>query len=144
MNPTAPTPSQQPQVIPRKILLVEDDIFIADIYNRTLIKAGFLVQVSSDGLQGLQLLNTQHYDCLLLDLMIPGINGLELLKQWKNHNPQSTMPVVILTNFGVDSYMKQAYDLGAKRYFIKASTTPEKIVTEINQLLAETPNTQPI
>ncbi len=129
--------TNQPQITSRKILLVEDDFFIADIYNRTLSKAGFSVQLSADGLEGLQFLNTQFYDCLLLDLMIPGLNGLELLKQWKFHNPQSLMPVIVLTNFGVDSYIKQAYDLGAKRYFIKTSITAEQIVKEINQLLQE-------
>lgn len=129
--------------MPKKILLIEDDVFIADIYNRTLTKSGFLVQVAADGLQGLHLLNSQPYDCLLLDLMIPGINGLELLKEWRTQNPTSTVPVIVLTNFGVDSYMKQAYDLGAKRYFIKASTTPEQIVAEINKLTSAPANPTP-
>src|SRR3989344_7371918 len=120
----------------KKILVVEDEAFIADLYSRQLTLAGFSVKVASDGLTGLKTLEADQYDLLLLDIMLPGLNGLELLKQWRAKSPQSSMPVLLLTNLGQDAVIKEGFELGAQGYLIKASYTPTQIVNEVQNALA--------
>lgn len=119
----------------KKIILVEDEAFIADLYARQLNLAGFQTKVANDGLTGLKLLETESFDLLLLDIMLPGINGLELLKQWRTKFPQSQMPVLLLTNLGQDAVIKEGFELGANGYLIKASYTPDQVVNEVKNAL---------
>lgn len=127
-----------------KILLVEDEKFIADLYSSQLQKAGFEIKVANDGLTGLQMLSTEQFDLLLLDIMLPGMNGLELLRDFKSKNPNSKMVVLLLTNLGQDAVIKEGFDLGAQGYLIKASYTPDQVVQEVKNALsgksAGTPN----
>lgn len=119
----------------KKILVVEDEAFIADLYSRQLTLAGYSVKVASDGLTGLKTLEADQYDLLLLDIMLPGLNGLELLKQWRAKSPQSSMPVLLLTNLGQDAVIKEGFELGAQGYLIKASYTPDQVVNEVRNAL---------
>jgi two-component system, OmpR family, alkaline phosphatase synthesis response regulator PhoP len=119
----------------KKILLVEDETFIADLYKHQLEKSGFAVMVANDGLQGLQTLQTQTFDLLLLDIMLPGMNGLELLRDWKSKNPNNPMIVLLLTNLGQDAIIKEGFSLGAQGYLIKASYTPDQVVNEVRNAL---------
>lgn len=120
----------------KKILLVEDETFIADLYSRQLTKAGFDVKTASDGTSGLKTLESSDFDLLLLDIMLPGMNGLELLKQWRTKQPKSNMPVLLLTNLGQDEVIKEGFALGAQGYLIKAGYTPEQVVNEVQNVLA--------
>lgn len=126
-------PQQQQQ---KKILLVEDETFIADLYAYELQKSGFSVKVANDGVTGLKILESEPFDLLLLDIMLPGMNGLELLREWKGKNQTSNMIVLLLTNLGQDAVIKEGFTLGAQGYLIKASYTPEQIVQEIKNALA--------
>lgn len=131
---------------PKKILLVEDEQFIADLYAHVLSKSGFEIKHASDGNTGLDMLEAETFDVLLLDIMLPGINGLELLKQWKLKHPDSPMIVLMLTNLGQDSVIKEGFELGANGYLIKSTLTPEQIVQEVNNALqnkASQPNPNP-
>lgn len=123
-----------------KILLVEDETFIADLYAHQLTKNGYEVKVANDGPTGLNLLQTEQFDLLLLDIMLPGMNGLEILKQFKAKNPQSQMPILLLTNLGQDAVIKEGFTLGATGYLIKASYTPDQIVSEIKNVLEKKDN----
>lgn len=120
----------------KKILIVEDEAFIADLYARQLKLAGFEVNITNDGLSGLKALESKNFDLLLLDIMLPGLNGLELLKQWRAKSPQSSMPVLLLTNLGQDAVIKEGFDLGAQGYLIKASYTPDQVVNEVKNALS--------
>ena len=71
--------------------------------------------------------------------MMPGMNGLEVLRQWKLKNPQSTMIVLLLTNLGQDSVIKEGFELGAQGYLIKSSMTPEQVVVEVQNALKAAP-----
>lgn len=120
----------------KKVLLIEDETFIADLYARQLTKAGFEVKTAHDGAVGLKLLEGESFDLLLLDIMLPGMNGLELLKQWRTKHANSSMPVLLLTNLGQDEVIKEGFALGAQGYLIKAGYTPEQVVNEVNNALA--------
>lgn len=119
----------------KKILLVEDEDFIRDLYVRQLSKAGFVVKSAVDGQSGLDTLKTEQFDLLLLDIMLPGMNGLQLLREFKSHNPQSTMITILLTNLGQEAVIKEGFELGAQAYLIKASYTPDQVVQEVKNAL---------
>lgn len=120
---------------PKKILLVEDEQFVADLYVHVLTKNGFAVKHAPDGDTGLKMLEGESFDLLLLDIMLPGINGLELLKTWKLKNPSSKMLVLLLTNLGQDAVIKEGFELGASGYLIKSTLTPEQVVQEVKNAL---------
>lgn len=119
----------------KKILLVEDEDFIRDLYQRQLIKAGFSVKSAPDGQSGLQLLKSENFDLLLLDIMLPGINGLQILREFKTQNPASAMITILLTNLGQEAVIKEGFELGAQAYLIKASYTPDQVVNEVKNAL---------
>ncbi len=131
----------------KKILLVEDEDFIRELYVRQLTKEGFEIKSAADGQTGLNLLKTEVFDLLLLDIMLPGINGLQLLREFKTLNPNSKMITILLTNLGQEAVIKEGFELGAQAYLIKASYTPDQVVTEVkNALFGDKPATpnQPI
>ena len=134
---------------PKKILIIEDEVFIADLYSRQLIKAGYSVITINDGLKGLATLNSEKFDLLLLDIMLPGMNGLEILRGWKLKNPNDPMITLLLTNLGQDTVIKQGFDLGAQGYLIKAAYTPDQVIAEVQKAfeqkstnVSETPQPQ--
>ncbi len=124
MNPTA-----------KKILLVEDEDFIRELYARQLAKAGFLIKTAVDGQSGLEVLKNETFDLLLLDIMLPGMNGLQLLREFKTKNPSSSMITILLTNLGQEAVIKEGFELGAQAYLIKASYTPDQVVNEVRNAL---------
>ncbi len=119
----------------KKILLVEDEDFIRELYTRQLAKAGFLVKSAIDGQAGLEMLKNEVFDLLLLDIMLPGINGLQLLREFKTQNPTSPMITILLTNLGQESVIKEGFELGAQAYLIKASYTPDQVINEVKNAL---------
>lgn len=120
---------------PKKILLVEDEDFIRELYTRQLTKAGFSVKNAVDGQSGLNTLKSEQFDLLLLDIMLPGMNGLQLLREFKTQNPNSPMITILLTNLGQEAVIKEGFELGAQAYLIKASYTPDQVVNEVKNAL---------
>ncbi len=131
----------------KKILLVEDEDFIRELYVRQLTKAGFTVKSTVDGQSGLDTLKSEQFDLLLLDIMLPGMNGLQLLREFKTNFPNSQMITILLTNLGQEAVIKEGFELGAQAYLIKASYTPDQVVTEVKNALfggQPTPSPTPI
>ena len=119
----------------KKILLVEDEDFIRELYVRQLTKEGFVVKSAFDGQSGLNSLKSEQFDLLLLDIMLPGMNGLQLLREFKTQNPNSPMITILLTNLGQEAVIKEGFELGAQAYLIKASYTPDQVVGEVKNAL---------
>lgn len=141
MNPTQPI--QQQPIQSKKILLVEDEDFIRELYVRQLTKEGFQIKSAADGQSGLNALKAETFDLLLLDIMLPGINGLQLLREFKSQNPNSPMITILLTNLGQEAVIKEGFELGAQAYLIKASYTPDQVVVEVKNALAGGQTTPP-
>ena len=118
-----------------KILLVEDEEMIRELYARQLTKAGFFVKAVETGEEGLKALQEDIFDLLLLDIMLPGINGLQMLREFKLKNPQNKMVTILLTNLGQESVIKEGFEMGAQAYLIKTSYTPDQIVQEVKNIL---------
>mgnify|MGYP001574341508 FL=1 len=124
----------------KKILLVEDEALIRELYTRQLTKAGFVVKPAATGEEAVQILKTENFDVILLDIMLPGINGLQVLREYKLAQPNSPTVVVLLTNLGQESIIKEGFDLGAQAYLIKTSYTPDRIVAEVQSIIAGKPS----
>lgn len=120
----------------QKILLIEDDELIRQMYTSELIKAGFEVVDFTTAEEGLQALQQNQFDLILLDIMLPGINGLEFLKQIKQNPQTKELKVVLLTNLGQETIIKQGFGLGATGYLIKAAYNPDQIVQEVKSFIA--------
>ena len=118
-----------------KILIVEDDLFIRELYERQLGLAGYQIASAADGPEGLLIINDFHPDLLLLDIMLPKMNGLDLLKTIKGKDDTKDIPVILLTNLGQDSVIKEGFNLGADGYLIKSAYTPDQIIEEVKKFL---------
>lgn len=120
-----------------KILIVEDDEFLRDFYKELLAGEGFTVDVAADGDMALTKIYQGGWSLIMLDIMLPKKDGLQVLRDLKNKAPSNNGPIVVLTNLGNDSVIKQAFDLGATGYLIKSAMNPDEVLGEIHSLLSK-------
>lgn len=121
----------------KKIILVEDDQALVEMYKEKLKLEGFRVATVMDGKKAIARIK-QGGDLILLDILMPGLNGFEVLKKIKKNPEISQIPVIVLTNIGSRSFdndKKLAISLGANEYLIKALNTPDDVVKKINSIL---------
>ncbi|HXK52514.1 response regulator [Candidatus Nomurabacteria bacterium] len=121
--------------INKTILLVEDEDDIRSVYAEVLKDDGFTVIEASDGLSAYDLAVNKFWDLMLLDIMIPKLDGIGLMKRLAREDKLDSRPVILLTNLGNDSVIAEAFDLGASGYLMKAEITPDKILQEIKAYL---------
>jgi DNA-binding response OmpR family regulator len=119
----------------KSILLIEDDPFVVDIYTKKLAEAGFSVEVAQDKEETLKKISERKPDLLLLDIVLPNIEGWDLLKEIKEDLSLRDIKVAILSNLGQKDDVERGLKLGAERYFIKAHYTPTQVVEEIKKIL---------
>ena len=120
----------------KNILLAEDDKLIADLYQRSLTKAGYFVDLAADGQEALDKLSKTYYKLVLLDIMMPQKNGVEVLQQLKGSNfPSKDSPVIVVSNLGQDDIINQCLNLGAVGYLIKSQNLPEQIVEKVKDFM---------
>jgi len=118
-----------------KVLIVEDEESLRVSYSTYLREEGFTVQEASDGQEALEKIKNFDYDIMLLDIMLPKIDGLEVLKRIKSDPHLKNKPVLLLTNLSRDSVIKESFDLGAEGYLIKNAENPETIKENILKAL---------
>ncbi len=121
--------------INKKILIIEDEEAVLDVYSKELKFSGFDVITALDSDSGYKKVLEENPDMILLDIMLPGASGLELLKQLKNNEKTKDIMVVMLTNLDASAVIDEGYKLGAEAYFIKAEFVPSQITEEIKSLL---------
>src|SRR3989338_6170918 len=117
--------------MPKKIFLVEDDPFLTDIYTTKLKEAGFDVTATGDGNGVMPKIKEEKPDLLLLDIVLPHLDGWEILKMIKETDGLKDLKVIILSNLGQKNEVEKGLKLGAVKYFIKAHYTPTEIMEEI-------------
>lgn len=118
-----------------KVLLVEDEEFIRDLFKRQLDLSGFTTDAFANGQDGLAAIGKNAYDLVLLDIMLPDINGLQILQNIRSNPTTKGVAVVLLTNLGQDAVIKQGFELGADGYLVKAAYTPDQIVQEVKNIM---------
>jgi len=119
----------------KKILLVEDDKFLSEMYTTKLTDSGFEVEVSSDGQDALTKVKEQKPDLILLDVVLPKMDGFEFLQLLKKDDSTKDILVIILTNLGQKEEVEKGLKLGANDYIIKAHFTPTEVVAKVKKLL---------
>lgn len=120
----------------KKVLLIEDELFIRDLYEHILKGAGIGVEVADDGEQGLQKAKDEGVSLILLDIMLPKLNGIQVLKILKSDEATRSIPVILLTNLGQSSVIKTAYEMGAQGYLLKVRLTPSGLVKCVEDFFA--------
>ncbi len=120
----------------KKILIIEDDQFLREFYQELLQSEGFSVDVAADGEVAKNKATQGGYDLILLDIMLPKIDGLQVLGQLKISPPrQANGPIVILTNLGQNAIIEQSFALGASGYLIKSAMNPDQVLQEVKSYL---------
>lgn len=121
-----------------KILVVEDDQFLRELYDELLRGEGYEVDIAEDGEVGLSKFLEGGYNLVLLDIMLPKIDGLEILRRAKDKKQKKENgPVVLLTNLGQDSIIKEGFSLGASGYLVKSAMNPDQVLNEIKVFLTK-------
>lgn len=119
----------------RNIVIVEDDGFLQRLYELKFVEQGFSVKAAVDGEKGLALVKEVRPLAVLLDLDIPKLGGLEVLKAIKSDEATKGIPVIILTNSSTQESVEQARSLGAADYLIKAHFLPSEVVAKVTACL---------
>lgn len=120
----------------KKILIIEDDTYTRELYEEVLKEAGFDIESAVDGEEGLIKAQAGGYSLILLDIMMPKLDGIGVLKVLKEKAPQKANgKIVLLTNLAHDPVIKEAMSLGAKSYLIKSDLNPEEFVKKVKSLL---------
>jgi CheY-like chemotaxis protein len=121
---------------PRRILLVEDDRFLRRAAETTLKQQGYSVITAADGEEALRVARSEPLDLILLDLIMPKLNGFQVLSALKKDAPTAHIPVIILSNLGQDRDVQQAMEAGATAYFVKADLSLQALVQHVAEALA--------
>lgn len=119
----------------QKILLVEDDRFLSNLLVESFQKSGLDFELAVDGEEALAKIRKKAPDLIILDLVLPGIDGYEVLKRIKADKDLAYIPVVILSNLGQKNEIKRGLDLGAEDFIVKAHFDLDEIVEKIKQVL---------
>ena len=119
------------------ILMVEDDPFLRDLMRTKLSRENYEVSVAVDGNEGLQKIRSLAPDIVLLDIILPGLDGFRVLEMIRaDHSPKiSKMPIILLSNLGQDSDISKGRQLGATDYLVKSSLTIDEIIKKIRDIL---------
>lgn len=116
----------------KKVLLIEDFPVIQKLYSQPLASHGFDVDIARDGKDALDLVAKNEYDFILLDLLLPNVNGIEFLEKYQDR-PQHTK-IIILSDFNEERTVERAKSLGVHSYFIKAENTPSQLIEKLKSI----------
>lgn len=118
-----------------KIIIVEDDKTLVEMYNLKFKEAGLELMVVTDGIGGLELIRKEKPNLVLLDIMLPKMDGFAVLTELKKDQQTKNIPVLLLTNLGQKNDMEKGKKLGADDYIVKSSLTPSQVIEKIKLYL---------
>src|SRR5687768_16246557 len=121
-----------------KIILADDDPFLIQIYSTRLTKDGHEVITCSDGQQALDTILTQKPDLVVLDIMLPKLNGLDILSSLRENKQFAKLPIIILSNLTHGQEQEDAKKRGATEFMAKINYTPSQVMTELQKYLPKT------
>lgn len=124
----------EPTTTPKKVLCIEDEHFINELYGRALTKAGYDVKIVMDGAEGLKEALSDNYDIILLDIMVPNMVGTEVLKKLRAEKPELRAKIIITTNLELGDEDRAAIEAQADGYVVKADLTPRQMAEFLGQL----------
>ena len=121
--------------MPKRILLIEDDPFLSSLLGNRLKKEGFDVLTVKGGNEVIQSMKSQNSDLVLLDIILPGKSGFEVLEEIKADPETAKVPVIITSNLGQDADVEMGKNLGAVDYIVKARITIDDLVKKVRDYL---------
>jgi len=121
----------------KKILIIEDDPFLSEMYAAKFVESGFEVDIAIDGKMGLDKIKDIQPDLALLDIVLPKMDGFEILKKIKEDKSLQGIPIVLLTNLVQKNEVEKGLSLGADEYIIKAHFTPTAVVAKVKEILSK-------
>src|SRR3954470_23322773 len=119
----------------KKILIIEDDPIVAHIYRTRIEKEGYDVEVAPDGQSGFYRIHEFRPDAVLLDLMLPKMNGVDILKKIRAQGQFSKIPIIVFTNAYVPNMIHESFSAGATQVFNKATLTPRQILDALHNAI---------
>lgn len=126
---------KQPELKKPVILVIEDDPILVKMYQEKFTSEGFDVLTATDGESGLDMALKSNIDIILLDVMLPRMSGIDLLKRLREHEKGKNTLVVVLTNLADPDEKRRALNLGVKDYMVKAMQNPGQVVSKVKQRL---------
>lgn len=127
----------------KKLLLIDDDQVLGEVMRHRLIDEGYEVLWAHDGAEGLALMRAERPSLVLLDIVMPTMNGYEFLEIMMKDPTLSGIPVVIISNSGQPVEIQRILALGAKDYLVKAQFSPEEVIVKVNAILGGTSDFAP-
>ncbi len=121
--------------IPKSILLIEDDPFLIDIYSQKFKRSRFEIRAAETADQAFQMVKEKIPDLILLDIVLPQVDGWSILKKIKADKSLSEVKIIVFSNLGQKEEVEKGLSLGAVKYLIKAQYTPLEVVKEIEKIL---------
>jgi len=118
-----------------KVLIIEDEQMLSAMYKVKFENEGYEIVVANDGAEGLEIAKNNKFDMILLDIIMPKIDGFAVLKKLRERDITKDTPVILLTNLGQDEDVSRGKELGAVGYLIKANNTPAEVVEKVQEHL---------
>jgi two-component system phosphate regulon response regulator PhoB/two-component system alkaline phosphatase synthesis response regulator PhoP len=120
---------------PKKVMIVEDDEFLRSLNAKRLETEGFNVVVAVDGQNAIDLIPKEMPHLIFLDLLLPRVDGFEVLKKIKADSKTKDIPVIVFSNLGQKEDIEKAHNLGAADFLVKANFTLDDVVLKIKEVL---------
>jgi two-component system, OmpR family, alkaline phosphatase synthesis response regulator PhoP len=121
----------------KRVLIVEDEVALCTLYSQVLKDVGYEVDTALEGEEGIKKVTAGNWDVLLLDIMLPKKDGLQILKEVRMKEGWKKGPIVLLTNLNSQEIIQTAFGLGADEYLIKSEITPDQVIAEVNSVLSK-------
>jgi CheY-like chemotaxis protein len=121
----------------KKVLIVEDDNFVAEVYSTKLMEMGHEIRIAQNGEEGLKMVGEDRPDLILLDIIMPVMGGIEMLASLKEKEEWKKIPVILLTNVGEKESVQKVQSLGVQDYLIKSHFTPAEVIEKIEGVLGK-------
>src|SRR3954465_1881311 len=118
-----------------KILIIEDDQLVANIYRNKFAVDSFQVEIALDGSTGLEVIRSFKPDVVILDLMLPKVTGLDVLKKIREQTELAQLPVIVFSNTYLSNMVQEAWKAGATKCLSKANCTPKQVIEAVRSTL---------
>jgi len=119
----------------KSVLIIEDEKVIIDMYKMRLENEGYEVEVADNGAWGLKLAKGKKFDIIVMDMVMPAMDGYRMLKEIKNESRNKKTPIIVLSNSAQEEDIEKAKKQGADLYLLKSSITPAKLAKRIEELI---------
>ena len=118
-----------------RVLIIEDDIYISEMYRIKFESEKFKTIITNDGAKILEIIEKEKPNIILLDIVMPVMDGFDVLKVIKNSKKHKNIPVVMLTNLSQKESIERGFELGAESYIVKSHFTPSEVVKKVRDIL---------